>query len=58
MAARYKRLEASAVPLLGLLIALFTLVCTLLNWYRMRALRQGFEEVFGSARLPLPEATI
>jgi lipoyl(octanoyl) transferase len=22
------------------------------------ALRQGFEEVFGSARLPLPEATI
>jgi uncharacterized membrane protein len=43
MAARYKRLEASAIPLLGLLIALFTLACTVLNWYRMRAMRQGFD---------------
>src|SRR5262245_37078950 len=43
MAARYKRLEASAVPLLALLIAAFTVVCTVLNWYRMRALRQGFD---------------
>lgn len=43
MAARFKRLEAGAIPLLALLIALFTVVCTVLNWYRMRALRQGFD---------------
>jgi uncharacterized membrane protein len=43
MAARYKRLEANAVPLLVALIAAFTVVCTFLNWYRMRALRQGFD---------------
>lgn len=28
---------------LVLLIATFTVVCTALNWYRMRALRQGFD---------------
>jgi uncharacterized membrane protein len=37
------RLDSLAIPLLILLIAAFTAVCTLLNWYRMRALRQGFD---------------
>ena len=43
MAALFKRLEARAYPLLVALIAAFTAVCTVLNWYRMRALRQGFD---------------
>ena len=40
-----ERIAAAAVPhlLLGLLIAAYTLVFTGLNWYRMLALRQGFD---------------
>lgn len=36
-------LEARAMLLLLAAIALFTAACTGLNWYRMRALRQGFD---------------
>src|ERR671932_2014737 len=43
MAAHLKRVEARAKVLLVALIALYTVACTGLNWYRMRALRQGFD---------------
>ena len=38
-----RHFEVRASLYLALLIALFTLVCTGLNWYRMRVLRQGFD---------------